>query len=144
MGREALGRFLISTAEIPAASDASVFFPLFSAPGVPVEIQYVQWYGGDAGEFLQLLLIPPTVVTTAQSPSDIPGTIAITNKAYMSGAYATIDNPAALGSNDGGRGSPRFEPFIVPPNYQICMMQNTGNAAAWSCTVGGFELVQGW
>ena len=138
----AYGRFLIASESIPAGSDAGVLFPLFSAPGVCVQIHFVQYYGGDASEAIMLVLVPPTkALNGTTSPSDIPGTIAITPNGYMGDTVFTEDSPEALGSQNGGRGSPRFEKFVVPPNYQIAMMQNTANTAAWFCTVGGFEVV---
>ena len=142
MGREALGRFLISSKEIPASSDAAKFFHLFTAPGVPVEIQFIQYFGGDANEFIQLTLIPPTITLNGTlGPSDVAGTIAITSPEYMGGAAGTLARPFALGSDNGGRGSPRFAKFIVPPDYQIGMIQDTANTAAWVVTVGGYELL---
>jgi len=145
MGREALGRFLISSKEIPASSDDSKFFHLFTAPGVPVEVHFVQFYGGDNGEMMQLTLVPPTILTNGTlGPPDVSGTIAITPSQYMQGATGTLASPMALGSDNGGRGAPRFTKFIVPPDYQIAMIQGTTNTAAWSVTVGGFELVRGW
>jgi len=145
MGREALGRFLISSKEIPAGSDAEKFFHLFTAPGVPVEIHFVQYHGGDASEFYQLSLIPPTVLTNGTlGPPDVSGTIAIVSPEYMGGAAGTLARPMALGSDNGGRGSPRFAKFIVPPDYQLAMIQGTANTAAFVVTVGGFELVRGW
>jgi len=135
------GTFIIATGEIPGGSDAAKLFPLFSAPGVPVEIHYIQYYGGDNGEAMQLILVPPTTTTNGTTgPSDHPGTIAITPVSYMFGAVGAEDAPQALGSDNGGRGSPNFNRFICPPNYQIAMMQNTANTALWSCTVGGFVL----
>jgi len=135
------GTFIISTGTIPAGSDAGKLFPLFSAPGVPVKIHYVQYYGGDASEAIQLILVPPTkTLNGTSSPSTVPGTIAITPNGYMGDTVFTQDSPEALGSQNGGRGSPRFEKFVVPPNYQIAMMQNTANTSEWSCTVGGFVL----
>lgn len=139
-----LGTFIIATGEIPAGSDAAKFFPVFSAGPEPVEIQFIQYYGGDSGEFAQLILVPPTITINGTTGTvDHPGTIAITPAAYFAGAYATQAAPNALGSDNGGRGSPRFAPFTVPPNYQIAIQQDTANTAAWSCTVGGFVLKQG-
>jgi hypothetical protein len=136
-----LGKFIISSGEIPASSDAAKFFPVFSASSQPVEIQFIQYYGGDSGEFAQLILVPPTIVINGTTgTADHPGCIAITPAAYFAGAYATQASPNGLGSDNGGRGGPRFEKFVVPPNYQIAIQQDTANTAAWSVTVGGFEL----
>jgi len=142
MGREALGRFLISSKEIPASSDNEKFFHLFTAPGVPVEIQYVQWHGGDSGEYIQLTLIPPTITLDGTlGPPDVAGTIGIVPPEYMVGATGTLAKPLALGSEQTGRGSPRFVKFTIPPDYQIAMIQGTANTAAWVVTVGGYELL---
>lgn len=135
-----LGRFLIATGEIPASSDAALLFPLMSAPNVGVEIHYVQWYGGDSSEAMQLVLVPLKRQDGTLGPSDIPGTIAVTPPAYMYGGDATQDSPGALGGTEPARAAPRFNHFTIPPNYQLCMMQNAGNTAAWVCTVGGFEV----
>ncbi|GAJ13204.1 unnamed protein product [marine sediment metagenome] len=104
-------------------------------------INFVQYYGGDDGEWAQLILVPPTIVingTTA--PSAHPGTIAITSMGYLQGAFAVEDGAAALSADNGGRGPPGFVPFIIPPGYQIAIMQSNANTAAWSVTVGGFEI----
>ncbi len=136
-----LGKFIISTGEIPAGSDAAKFFPVFSASSRPVEIHFVQYFGGDNGEMMQIILVPPTIVINGTTgTADHPGTIAITPAEYMQGITGTQAKPMALGSDNGGRGAPRFTKFVVPPNYQIAMMQDTANTAAWSLTVGGFEL----
>ncbi len=136
-----LGTFLITTNEIPASSDAAKLFPLFRGSPEPVEFHYIQWYGGDSSEAMQLVLVPPTtVINGTTGPSDIVGTIAITPPNYMYGGVLTQDSAGALGGTEPARAAPRFNKFIVPPNYQIAMMQNTANTAAWSCTVGGFVL----
>jgi hypothetical protein len=135
-----IGRFLIGEGDIPAGSDAQVLFRVFTAGEKPVQIEFVQYYGGDAGEFAQLILIPPNVLATGLKPSDTSGTIAICSMGYLQGAFAVEDGPAALGSDNGGRGNPRFTPFVIPPFSSIAIMQNTANTAVWSCTIGGFEL----
>ena len=100
----------------------------------------MQYYGGDSGEFGQLILIPPNVMAEGLAPSDTAGTIAICSNQYLAGAYATVDSPASLGSDNGGRGNPRFTPFIIPPFSSIAIMQDTAITAAWVCTIGGCEL----
>jgi len=133
-------RFIIATGEIPASSDASKLFPLFSAPGIAVRIEYIQYYGGDAGEFAQLILVPPTtVINGTTGPADIPGTIAITPPEYMAGAL-TQAKPGVMGADNGGRGTAFTQRFTVPPNYQVAVMQDTANTGAWVVTVGGFVL----
>ena len=141
MGREALGAFIIATGDIPASSDAAKLFPVFSSPGALVKIQFVQYYGGDAGEFAQLVLVPSGItINGTTGPADIPGTIAITPPEYMAGAGSTQAQPGALGADNGGRGTSWWGGFVLPPNYQIAVMQAAANTAAWSVTVGGFVL----
>jgi hypothetical protein len=140
MGREALGTFIIATGTIPAGSDGAKLFPLFSAPGVAVSIEFIQYYGGDSGEFAQLHLVPPTTTLDGTTgPSDIPGIIACTPPEYMFGTL-TQDKPGTFGADNGGRGTAFTQRFIVPPNYQIGITQDTANTAAWVVTVGGFVL----
>jgi len=134
-----LGRFIISEGAIPAGSDAEVLFRVFTAGKQPVRIEFIQYYGGDAGEFAQLILIPPNVLASGLKPSDTSGTIAICSASYFVGA-ATQNAPASLGSDNGGRGNPRFTPFIIPAFSSIAIMQGTANTAAWSCTIGGFQI----
>jgi hypothetical protein len=134
------GTFIIATGEIPAGSDAAKLFPLFSAPGVAVEIHFIQYYGGDSGEFAQLILVPPTTpINGTTGPSDIPGTIACTPPEYMFGTL-TQDKPGVMGADNGGRGTAFTQRFVVPPNYQVAIMQDTANSVAWTVTVGGFVL----
>lgn len=135
-----LGKFLIGSGEIPGGSDAAILFRVFTAGEKPVRIEFVQYYGGDAGEFAQLVLIPPNVMATGLAPSDTAGTIAICSMGYLQGAFAVVDGAAALGCDNGGRGNPRFTAFIIPPFSSIAIMQNTANTAAWDCTIGGYEL----
>ena len=135
------GQFLISSGEIPASSDAAKLFPVFSSGATCTEIQYVQYYGGDSNEYAQLFLIPPTItINGTTGPGDHPGTIAITAFQYMTGGVFTVSTPNALAADNPGRGQSRFTPFIVPPGYQIGIMVDTANTAAFHVTVGGFEL----
>ena len=68
------GKFIISSGEIPASSDAAKLFPVFSSGSKPTEIQFIQYYGGDANEMAQLILVPPTIVINGTTgPSDHPG-----------------------------------------------------------------------
>lgn len=135
------GTFIIATGEIPASSDAAKLFPVFSSPGVPVEIQYCSYWGGDSNEYMQLALVPPTTVLNGTTgPGDHPGTIMITAFQYITGGVFTVATPNALAADNPGRGQPRFTPFVVPPNYQVAIMQDTANSAAWSLTLGGFAL----
>lgn len=135
-----LGRFVIAEGSIPASSDAAKLFRVFTAGEKPIRIEFVQYYGGDSGEFAQLILIPPNIMAEGLAPSDTAGTLAICSNQYLAGAYATVDSPASLGSDNGGRGNPRFTAFVIPPFSSIAIMQNTANTAAWVCTIGGYEL----
>lgn len=140
MPNYSLGQFLISEGSIPASSDAYKLFRVFTAGKKPVRIEFIQYYGGDAGEFAQLVLIPPNVMAAGLAPSDTAGTIAICSMGYLQGAFAVVDGAAALGCDNGGRGNPRFTPFIIPPYSSVAVMQNTANTNAWVCTIGGYEI----
>lgn len=135
------GKFIISSGTIPAGSDAAKLFPVFSAPGVPVKIEFFQYYGGDTGEFNQLILVPPTIVIDGTTgTADHPGTIAITPPEYMSGATWSQAKPGTLGADNGGRGTSWWGGFIVPANYQVAIQSDTSPSAAIECTIGGFEV----
>jgi hypothetical protein len=131
-------QFIVATGEVPAGSDASLLYPIFTSPGPPVEIMFVQWYGGDSAEFVQLVLVPPNV-RAGLPTSAVPGTIAITPAEFM-GPDLTQAKPGCLGADNGGRGPPRFQPFVVPPYYQVMAQADTANTAAWVITVGGFVM----
>ena len=135
-----LGQFVIAEGSIPGGSDAEKLFRVFTAGEKPIRIEFVQYYGGDAGEFAQLVLIPPNVMATGLSPDATAGTIAICSMGYLQGAYAIENGAAALGCDNGGRGNPRFTAFVIPPYSSIAIMQDTANTAAWVCTIGGYEL----
>ena len=137
---ERRGRFIISEGTLPASSDNEVLFRVFTAGKTPVQIEFVQYYGGDEGEFAQLVLIPPNVMATGLSPDDTAGTIAICSMGYLQGNFAIENGAAALGCDNGGRGNPRLTAFVLPPFSSIAIMQNTANTAAWHCTIGGYEL----
>ncbi len=135
------GAFIISSGEIPAGSDAAKLFPVFSSGSKCTQIQFASYYGGDSGEFAQLVLVPPTVVINGTTGvSDHPGCIAITPAEYMGGAIGTADKQWTFGADNGGRGTAYWGGFVIPPNYQIAIQQDTANSAAWSVTVGGFEI----
>ena len=135
------GAFIISSGEIPASSDAAKLFPVFSAGRYCTEIQYCSYYGGDANEYAQLFLVPPTIsINGTTGPGDHPGSMAITAYQYLTGGVFTVSTPNALAADNPGRGQPRFTPFVVPPGYQIGIMVDTANTAAFHVTVGGFEL----
>jgi|TARA_B100001750_G_scaffold19865_1_gene13473 hypothetical protein len=138
------GQFLISSGEIPASSDAAKLFPVFTSGSLCTEIAFVQYYGGDSGEFAQLVLIPPTItINGTTGTADHPGSLAITPPEYMGGALWTEAKPGTLGADNGGRGTSWWGGFTVPPFYQVAIQTDTANTAAWSVTVGGFEIAQG-
>ena len=87
------------------------------------------------------MLVPPTIVINGTTGvSDHPGSIAITPAEYMGGAVGTVAKQWTFGADNGGRGTAYWGGFIVPPNYQIAIQADTANSAAWSVTVGGFEI----
>ncbi|PXY70919.1 MAG: hypothetical protein CXX83_01600 [Methanobacteriota archaeon] len=135
------GKFIIATGEIAAgAGDTDILFRCLDAGTNPISIEYVQYYGGDSGEFLSLVLVPTSTFEEGVTQAVIPGSIRVTPVEYMDGAIWTASRPQALGSHNGGRGSPRFAKFVVPAWYSLCMTATGANAALWSCTVGGFEI----
>jgi len=131
---------MIAEGSIPGGSDAETCFRVFTAGKQPVRIEFIQYYGGDSGDFAQLVLIPPNVLASGLKPSDTSGTIAICSMGYLQGAAGIENGAFALGCDNGGRGNPRFTSFIIPAFSSIAIMQNNSNTAAWSCTIGGFEL----
>jgi len=139
-----LGRFIIAKGELPAGSDANVLGRVMEAGEKPIEVHFIQWSGGDSGEFARLALIPPAILGSAPSltlnQGDIDGSIAVTPVEYMGGGVWTSVIPQALGSDNGGRGSPRFEKFVIPPWYALALAANASPAAAWVVTIGGYEL----
>ncbi len=139
-----LGRFIIATGEIPIGADANVLARVIDAGEKPLEVQFLQWYGGDSGEFANMHLLPPAVLGSEPpltlNPGDIPGSIAVTPREYMGGGTWTSVLPQALGADNGGRGSPRFEKFIIPPWYSLAVASDGATAAAWVVTVGAFEV----
>ncbi len=135
------GEFIITSGSLPASSDADKFFPIFTATTQPVNITFVQYYGGDSGEYANLVLVPPTVVLDGTTGAgDIPGTISMTPAQYLAGGTWTIDKPGTLGADNGGRGTSWWGGVVIPPFYQIAIRQDTANTAAWEVTVGGFVL----
>lgn len=131
-----LGRFLIQEASVPAGSSAERLFRVFTAGEKPVSIQYIQYYGGDAGEYLQLFLIPANVLVDGLTPSGTSGTIAITSYNLLKGATGTIEAPSAVVFANGG-----LRPDVmIPPYASIAMNMSAPNTAAWVITVGGFEI----
>jgi len=131
-----LGRFLIQEASVPAGSAAERLFRVFTAGEKPVSIQYIQYYGGDAGEYLQLFLIPPNVMSAGLKPSDTAGTLAITNYNLLVGAKGTIEAPSTVVFANGALRSD----VMIPPYASVAMNMSAANTAAWVITVGGFEI----
>jgi len=133
----ALGRFLIEGTTLPAGSAGETSYRIFTAGGKAVEIQYIQYHGGDSGESLQLFLMPANVQYPAK-PSAIPGSIAITPPGGMRGATGTPDEPATVTAGAGtGQG---VKPFVIPPFYSLSATMDSTNTAAYYLTIGGFEI----
>jgi len=128
------GRFIIDETTIPALSTAEVLFRVFTAGEKAVSIQYIQYYGGDASESLQLFLIPANVAAAGLKPSGTAGTIAFTAGGVMRGNVGTVDLPATV------IGEAAYYPKIVPPFCSIGASMSAGNTAAYGITIGGFEI----
>jgi hypothetical protein len=134
-----LGRFIVIEGSIPAGSAAEKLFRVFTAGEKPVEIQYIQTYGGDVGEAMQLILCPPNQ-DMGVALSTTSGTLAISANLYIQGGTGSIESPMGFGSDNGGRGAPRFTPFVIPPYATLAAIQGTSNSTVWVITVGGFEI----
>lgn len=136
-----LESFVISSASIPASSDAAKLFPVFAAAGRPMWVSQLSYYGGDSGEYAQFILVPPTVVINGTTGiADHPGCIALSPAQYLAGGEWTQAKPNTIGADNGGRGTSWWGGWIIPPNYQIAIQQDTANTAAWECIVGAFEI----
>lgn len=133
----ALGRFLIDGTTIPASSAAETLYRIFTAGDKAVQIQFIQYHGGDSGESLQLFLVPANAQYPVK-PSTMPGSIAITPPGGMRGATGTPDEPATVTAGGGtGQG---VKPFIIPPFYSVGATIDASNTAAYYLTIGGFEI----
>ena len=132
-----LGRFLIKEATIDAGSTAEVLFRVFTAGDKPMAIANIQYYGGDNGEDLQLFLLPANAMSSGLKPSDIAGSIALTNFGIMNGAKGTVEFPSTV---LGEPSSNRWPMLVVPAFCSIAANMNASNAAAWVVTIGGFEV----
>jgi len=135
-----LGRFILATGTIPAGSSIETTHRIITAGKKPIEVQYISFYGGDEGESMQLILVPPNTLIAGGPIGAVAGALALTANAYMAGAQGTVSSPMGLGSDNGGRGAPRFASFIIPPFAAIVGVPSASNAVEWNVTVGGFEL----
>lgn len=132
-----------SQGEITAGSDALVVFEIFSAAEKPVRVEQMHYFGGDAGEFMQLFLIPPNVLKDGVSVTQnlIPaGAIAITSKEFAGGAYGTDAQPGTWSADNGGRGTGRWSVFTIPAGFVIGAATNGSPSTAWNISIGGFEI----
>jgi len=89
---------------------------------------------------MQLLLLPANTLIAGGPIGTVAGALAITAASYMQGNTGTASKPMGLGSDNGGRGAPRFASFIIPPFAAIVGVPSASNAVEWNVTVGGFEL----
>ena len=133
----ALGAFLIDETTIPASSTAEVLFRVFTAGEKQIAVANIQYYGGDSGEDLQLFLIPANAMASGLKPSDIAGSIALTNSGLMSGAKGTVEFPSTV---LGEPSSNRWPMLVIPPFASLAVNMNASNAAVWVITIGGFEI----
>jgi len=129
----ALGQFLVQEATIPAGSDQANLFRVFTAGESAVSIQFMQYYGGDSSEQIQLFLVPANT-TFPTKPSITAGTLAITTFDLLRGGISTIDHPAIVNLEG------RFFSTMIPPYSSLAVNMSAGNTAAWVVTVGGFEI----
>ena len=131
------GRYLISTITLDAGTGAETLFRVFTAGEKPVALANAQYYGGDAGEAMQLFLIPPNAFVTGMKPSDQAGCIALTPSGGLRGNTGTVEEPStALGVPMDSR----WPLTVIPPFASIACSLDASNTTSMTVTLGGFEL----
>ena len=131
------GRYLISTTTLEAGTTAEKLFRVITAGEKPLAITQGHYIGGDAGDALQLFLVPPNSMTEAMLPSSSPGVIAITPQGAMRGGQGTSEEPQnVFGVPMDGR----WPMTVIPPFASIACSLDASNTAAMTVTLGGFEL----
>jgi hypothetical protein len=136
------GNFVVGNSTIDSGSPASVLNEVLTAGDKPVSIQFAQAYGGDAGLFIGIFLVPPNAIdpNSETLPSGVVGSIAITSAQYLPGGR-TQDIPYTFSSDSGGRGNGINGAFVIPPYWGVWVAQDGSAGADWVVTCGGFELV---
>ncbi len=135
-----LGRFIQGQGSIPAGGDANIVHRIFTAGNKPVLVTAGGYWGGDAGEYIVIGMVSPSMNSSLgakewsdflESGNGIPiltgnleGAVTANGSQSLFGAF--------LRTSMNGQ-------FILPPNYSFVMWANAANAAAWYCTVAGFE-----
>jgi|TARA_R110000823_G_C15945328_1_gene500892 hypothetical protein len=132
-----LGRFLISEHTIEAGTAAEKMFRVFTAGEKAVAITNGHYVGGDAGDAMQLFLVPPNAFTTGMKPSDQPGVIALTAQGAMRGGQGTVEEPQNV---FGVPMDNRWPMTVIPPYGSIACSLDASNTAAMTVRLGGFEI----
>lgn len=132
-----LGRYLISSQTLGAGTTAEILFRVFTAGEKAVAVANIAHFGGDAGEAMQLFLIPPNAYTSGMKPSDQDGVIAITTSGGMRGATGTVEEPSTV---VGVPMDERWPMTVVPPFGSIACSLDASNTAAHTVRIGGFEI----
>ncbi len=131
------GRYLISSTTLEAGTGAETLFRVFTAGEKPVALTNVQYYGGDAGEAMQLFLIPPNAFTAGMKPSDQAGSIALSTGGSLRGNTGTVEEPATV---VGVPMDSRFPMQVIPAFASIACSLDASNTTAMSVRLGGFEI----
>jgi len=65
-----LGRFIISSGTIPAGGDAYITHRVITAGDKPILLQAGTWWGGDASEYIKLMLVTPNAEGIGEKDAD--------------------------------------------------------------------------
>ena len=137
MDNYGLGRFLISEHTIEAGAAAEQMFRVFTAGENAVAITNGHYVGGDAGEAMQLFLVPPNTMIEGMTPSSQAGVIALTPQGAMRGGQGTVEEPQNV---FGVPMDSRWPMTVIPPYGSIACSLDASNAAAMTVRLGGFEI----
>lgn len=134
-----IGAFVQGNGEIPAGGDAFIVHPIMTAGNKPVMVTAGGYWGGDAGEYIMLGMVSPSMNSSLgqkewseflESGNGIPvltgnleGSVTANNSQSIMGAYLRT----SMGQQ-----------FILPANYVLVMWANAANTAAWHSTIAGF------
>jgi hypothetical protein len=133
------GKSVTGFGKIPTGSDQDTLWYVFTSGDKPVHIVNGAMWGGDAGEWISIYLLPAGSQkggsnTAANVGGDPRNAINVYDQ--LKGLSNTEANKRSIFGQYGGG----MNGIYVPPNHALAISSTTPNAVAWKMILQGFEL----
>lgn len=133
-----LGNYIQGNMAIQSG-DAYIVQRVLTAGEKPVLIQAGSFWGGDAGEYLTLAILPPNVTGIGAKPISHyveQGNAQVIFNGNIVGGYSADEAQSLFGAYTRQQ---MGTAFYLPPHYTLVAYPQTANSAIWNISVGGFE-----